>query len=568
MITFQKIRWKNFLSTGNIFTEINFLKSDTTLIVGENGAGKSTILDALTFSLFGKAFRKINKPQLINTITRKNLLCEIEFSIGNTQYKVCRGINPTVFQVYKNGELLNQTADQKDYQDILERQILKINYKTFCQVVILGSASFVPFMQLTAAQRREIIEDLLDLQIFSKMNIILKERVQTNGDNLIQNISENKLITEKIKLIRNQIVESTNNNQKIIDEKKELINDTNSKIASIAIQRDNINKQVEQLTASMGDRTAVQKKLEKLQKLRHQLEAKLTHIRNDHDFFKNNADCPTCKQTIDQTFRFKSIEQKSIEIEEIENGLQKLSKQYEECYTQIKSIDNVQSEIRNLTLSKHKLESNIESLEQYIVALQKEITTVVKHQNEIDRQKLLDLENSLEQNSILAEQLQNQKLVYGAAQTLLKDGGIKAKIIKQYIPIINKLINKYLSAMDFFVQFELDEEFNETIKSRFRDDFSYSSFSEGEKMRINLAILFTWRAVSKLRNSTNTNLLIMDEVFDGSLDANGTDEFLKILNNLQKDTNTFIISHKTDQMYDKFHSVIRFEKKQNFSRMV
>lgn len=568
MITFKRIRWKNFLSTGNLFTEINFQKSDTTLIVGENGAGKSTILDALTFVLFGKSFRKINKPQLVNSITKKNLVCEIEFQIGNVEYKIRRGMSPALFEVYKNGDILNQTAETKDYQEILEKQILKINYKTFCQVVILGSASFVPFMQLTAQQRRDIIEDLLDLEIFSQMNALLKDRDKTNGDSILITQADTKVVSEKLKLVKDQIVESQNANQKIVEEKKQIINDTLDKMSALEDRCIEIDMQINDLQLSIEDRDAVQKKLDKLQKLRHQLEAKIKILENDQTFFKEHTDCPTCKQAIDESFREKTIESKSQELTQIENGLQLLLDQYNDCMNRIKQIDQVNTSIRSLSLDIHKMQSNIESLLQYKISLEKEIQSISKRQDESDKKKLTDLEQELIATKSKLEELTNQRMIIGAAGTLLKDSGIKAKIIKQYIPIINKLINKYLSAMDFFVQFELDEEFNETIRSRFRDDFSYSSFSEGEKMRINLAILFTWRAVSKLRNSTSTNLLIMDEVFDGSLDANGTEEFLKVINNFTKDTNTFIISHKTDQMYDKFHSIIKFEKKQNFSRMI
>jgi DNA repair exonuclease SbcCD ATPase subunit len=553
MILFKKLRWKNFLSTGNIFTEINLNNHNTTLIVGENGAGKSTMLDALTFALFGKAFRSVKKNQLINSITQKGMVVEVEFDIGVNRYKIVRGAKPTVFEVYQNDEMLNQSAEMRDYQEHLERNILKLNLKSFCQVVVLGSASFVPFMQLSASQRREVIEDLLDLQIFTTMNSLLKDKVANNNEVLDKIANDQKVVTEKIKLVKEHLLEKQNNNEKIVAEKVNVIEDTKDKIDSLAVKLTYVMNQAMELNKKTVKKDEVTKLIQKMTKYRHQIEAKVALINQDVEFFKNHDHCPTCTQVIDEDLKTQNLEL--------------LTKKFDEAQTELDEIMQHSATISQLTLEKVQIESQISSLNKYVKQLEREINHINQLQEADEDSKMEDLEAEM---AVVAErynEAMDEKLIYTAASMLLKDGGIKSRIIKQYVPVINKLISKYLSAMDFFVQFELDEEFNETIKSRFRDEFSYASFSEGEKMRINLAILFTWRSVAKLRNSVSTNLLIMDEVMDSSLDANGTEEFLKILHNLTQDTNTFIISHKTDQLYDKFANVIRFEKKQNFSKV-
>ena len=567
MILFKKLRWKNVLSTGNVFTEIDLNKSNTTLIVGENGAGKSTILDALTFALFNKPFRKINKPQLMNSITEKNLVVEIEFSISNNEYKIIRGIKPGIFEVHKNGSLLNQSADSKDYQEILEKQILKINYKSFCQVVVLGSASFVPFMQLPTGQRREIIEDLLDLQIFTTMNSLLKEKVSTNNKSLLVCENDIELIKEKINLVKEHIIEKKQNNEKIIDEKKSILLDTLKQTEDYMNKIYDIKKNIESLKEKTTDLDNFNKKLKKLTSLKHQIEAKLDILNGEIKFFNEHDNCPTCKQEIDNIFKCETVENKNIEVNEVESGLSLLIEQYNEIESKVKEIMKLNEQLSGLNMQSHILNTKIDSLNSYREQLEKEIKNIKNTNKEDETDKLKQLNSNLEDFSLLFNELQEERKTYGYASAILKDGGIKSKIVKQYIPVINKLINKYLSSMEFMCHFELNEQFEETIKSRFRDKFSYSSFSEGEKMRINLAILFTWRAVSKLRNSINTNLLIMDEVFDSSLDSNGTEEFMKILNQFTKDTNTFIISHKTDQLFEKFESVLKFEKIKNFSRI-
>ena len=568
MIIFKKLRWKNLLSTGNVFTEIELNKNNTTLIIGENGAGKSTILDALSFVLFGKPFRKVNKPQLLNTITQKNLVVEVEFSIGSNQYKIVRGIKPVIFEVYINDNLANQSAEMKDYQEFLERHILKVNHKSFCQVVVLGSATYQPFMQLTPAQRREIIEDLLDLQIFTTMNSLLKDKVLINTDKVNSTVNEKKIVDSKIVISKEHLLEKQNMNELVVAEKQTLINETNLKIETFNATYWGVNQQIETLKETLEDQDKISKRVSQLTQLRHKIEAKKALIENDIKFFQHHENCPTCTQEISKEFRQTAVESKTKEIEPIDSGIEQLIQQYEESNQRLNDIMTVHSNINSMQMQQIKTKTSIDSLIEYRDSLQTEISNIKKNDNIEDDSKIAEYEKELRELEQKYNEYIEERSVLSAAGVLLKDGGIKSKIIKQYIPVINKLINKYLSAMEFMCQFELDEEFNETIKSRFRDIFSYPSFSEGEKMRINLAILFTWRAVAKLRNSINTNLLIMDEVFDSSLDANGTEEFLKIIKSLTSDTNTFIISHKGDQLFDKFEKVLKFEKHKNFSRIV
>ena len=556
------------MSTGNIFTELDLSSNKTTLIVGENGAGKSTLLDALSFVLFGKPFRKINKPQLLNTINQKHLVVEVEFNIGPTEYKIIRGMKPHIFEVYKSGNLLNQSAEVRDYQEILEKQIIKVNHKSFCQVVVLGSATFLPFMQLTAFQRREIIEDLLDLQIFTTMNSLLKDKVLINSERIQTLSSEKKLIEEKINLIREHLVEVQSNNEKLIEDKKSRIVETNEQIQKLNDEYWEFENKRKELSESLADEEAVSKKMNKLGQLKHQIEANLGILNKEVGFFHKYDNCPTCKQQIDEKFKSEAIDTKQTEIKEIQEGLEKLGQEYEKVNNRINELMEVHMNINSINLDISRIKTKISSLIEYRQTIEDEIAAMgEKTAHEVDN-KIPELEKNLKETEKQYNESAEERNILAVTGNLLKDGGIKSKIIKQYIPVINKLINKYLSAMEFMCQFELDEQFNETIKSRYRDVFSYASFSEGEKMRINLAILFTWRAIAKLRNSVNTNILIMDEVFDSSLDSNGTEEFLKIINNLTSDTNTFIISHKSDQLYDKFERVIKFEKHKNFSRMV
>lgn len=567
MIYFKTIRWRNFLSTGNVFSEVKLNSHSNTLIIGENGAGKSTILDAICFALYNKPFRNINKPQLVNTINKKDMLVEIEFSIGKNEYKVRRGIKPGVFEVLQNDVLLNQDAAARDYQETLETQILKLNYKSFCQVVILGSASFVPFMQLPLGQRREIIEDLLDLQIFSKMNVLLKEKNSTLNSQLREVGYQLDIATEKLSLQEEHIKTIKKNLDKQIEENN----------AKIKAARENIDREgkavadlsikIDELYSKIVDHDKVKAKLAKLQRIETQVGEKIIKLEKEVGFFENHDNCPTCKQEIDEEFKCSTVESRKKQIEETKSGCDLLSNELKQIQDQLTEYEKINSEIIDLNMKVMVINSNITNQNNYISELIRDNENLNKDQGEVDQNKIEELKKQIKELKKQKEDGLNTLELYKAAGLILKDTGIKAQIIKQYVPIINKLINKYLAALDFFVNFELDENFNETIKSRFRDEFSYASFSEGEKMRINLAILFTWRAVAKLRNSASTNLLIMDEIFDGSLDSTGTEEFLKILEQLTNDTNTFIISHKTDALLDKFESILRFEKHHNFSRM-
>jgi DNA repair exonuclease SbcCD ATPase subunit len=570
MILFKKVKWKNFLSTGNIFTEIDLTKHKSTLIVGTNGSGKSTILDAISFALYNKPFRKINKPQLINSINGKDLCVELEFVVGNANYKIIRGIKPNRFEIHKNDQLLNQDADSKDYQEVIEKQIVKMNHRTFSQVVVLGSSTYVPFMQLPAAQRREVIEDLLDIQVFTTMNTLLKGKVSSNQDDLKQAKYDSDLVDEKIN-IQNSYIDSLKKDvQNKVDENNVKIEQTEAEIDmcndDLTIKGKTIEEKIQQTT----NLDKLTKRMEKSVILKEKTIDKLSKLDKEIKFFHDNDDCPTCKQGIPHEFKAESITTKQTQVFEIQENLKLLDEDYNNTVTEITRINKIQKEIQTIQQEITKLQTEITSKKKFIDYLKTEIDGLETNTANVDaeKQKLKELQKQKTEAEDKKQKLLEEYEILQAASALLKDGGIKTRILRQYMPIINKLINKYLAAMDFFVQFEIDEQFNETIRSRFRDEFSYNSFSEGEKMRINLAVLFTWRAIAKMRNSAATNLLIMDEVFDSSLDSSGTDEFLKIIQTLTADTNTFIISHKTDQLFDKFHNVIKFEKTKNFSRIV
>jgi DNA repair exonuclease SbcCD ATPase subunit len=557
----------NFLSTGNAFTEIQLDKEQTTLIVGDNGAGKSTLLDALSFVLYSKPFRKINKPQLVNSINKKDLVVEVEFNSGSSFYKIVRGIKPAIFEVYKNDILLNQDADTRDYQEILEKQILKLNHKSFCQVVVLGSASFVPFMQLTAQARREVIEDLLDIQIFSTMNSLLKQRVTDNNTALLVIDKDIEMTSERIRMqqIHNEAMQK--NVEEQLDRYRAELRSITDRIERERESAGLYDEQITTLTQEIIDAQAVEKKQSKVGLLERQLQSKLEKLHEDIAFFQENENCPTCKQNIDHGFRSAEVDKKLHTCTEVESGIVQLKEEASKINDRLSEIRSINSRITDLNIKKITHQNTAKGLLTQGKKVAKDIEELQNDSSFNATVNMEDLDKQLQEQTELKSEHLKDKEALAASAIILKDTGIKARIINQYVPIINKLINKYLSALDFFVMFELDSNFNETIKSRHRDDFSYASFSEGEKMRINLAILFTWRAVAKLRNSASCNILIMDEVLDGSLDGNGTDEFLKILNNLTLDTNTYIISHKVDQMHDKFANVIKFEKHKNFSRM-
>ncbi len=565
-ITFGKIRWKNLLSTGNAFTELDLATQGTTLIVGENGAGKSTILDALTFALFGKPFRNINKPQLVNSITNRETLVELEFMIGKNNYVIRRGLRPNVFEVYCNDTLLNQEAEMRDYQELLERKILKTNYKSFCQVVVLGSASFVPFMQLPAGQRRSIIEDLLDLQVFTVMNTLLKSRVQENQDQIVKNSSDQKLVSEKIKMLKAHLNEVRSKSEQFIREKTTTLENLESKVAEILSAKQTLREQAADLNVDATYVAALESRLERMRVLRSRMETKVSMLVKDIKFFTDHDSCPTCRQNINREFSCQIVSQRETETKEIEAGLQELARKHEQLHAELnkfldldKKYDEIITQISHETLRARMYSDQIKSI-------QKEIDDAQRDSDETSGLKVADLETQLNEMTSLYNELQDDRQVLAAASSMLKDGGIKTKIVNQYVPIINKLINKYLSEFDLFVEFHLDEQFNETIKSRHRDEFSYASFSEGEKQKIDLAILFTWRAVAKLRNSLNTNLLILDEVFDSSLDSTAADDLLKILQALSRESNVFIISHR-DNLHDRFTNTIRFVKHKNFSKL-
>jgi len=569
MIIFRKIRWKNFLSTGNYFTELELDKESNTLIVGSNGAGKSTMLDALCFGLFGKPFRNINKPQLLNSINGKDAVVEIEFDTGNKSYKIVRGIKPNKFEIYVNGDMLNQDAAIRDYQEHLEKFILKLNYKSFTQIVILGSASFVPFMQLSAADRRAIIEDLLDIQIFSAMNTVLKDKLSNNKDLITAKKYEIDLAEQKIELHEKHLEEQKQDNESKIVEYETEIENNQSVVETITAEISTLTEEVSTLSEQVSSKVEVEGKVKQLTKLESQIESNLSKFKKDITFFETNDSCPTCRQAIAMEFKQSELTGLSTKVQKCEHGLTELEQKLNEEQEKLNHISSIQKQIQCKQVEIATKNTTITETNKLITRLQKEIKQLkAKGQNSTDEESQLSvLKDTLNELKRNLKTLIDDKTYLEVASNLLKDTGIKTKIIRQYLPVINKLVNKHLATLDFFVNFNLDEGFKETIKSRHRDEFSYASFSEGEKQRIDMALMLTWRAVAKLKNSANTNLLILDEVFDSSLDANGTEYLMNILQMLEN-VNLFVISHKGDILADKFRSVIRFEKVKNFSRIV
>ena len=567
MIIFKKVRWKNFLSTGNQFTEIELDRSPTTLIIGENGAGKSTILDALCFGLFNKPFRNIAKKQLVNSVNNGSSVVEVEFSVGTKEVKVVRGIKPNSFEVYVNGNMINQDANARDYQKHLEQQIMGLNYRSFTQVVILGSSTFVPFMQLPTKARREVVEDILDIKIFSLMNFLLKNKTKELNEETRNVQYEYDLTKEKINLQEKFIKEVVNNKSEIIAENQQKVFDNNFTINSRKEDIVGLEQEKDKLSYDAEEQARLEQKINKLSKT----EAALQNRKDNHDrqiqFFKDNDECPTCEQSNTDATKQTQIESRGTKVGEITEGLRQLEELENAEKSKLDVIISNLEAIRHHDVEIAKIRASIKEMESFNEKLKKDIETYEKGQvSDDDKEKLLKLKGKLEHVEEQKSKLTEDKFYIDVARNLLQDTGIKTKIIKQYLPIMNKLVNTYLSSMDFFVNFNIDENFNETIKSRFRDEFSYASFSEGEKMRIDLALLFTWRAIAKMKNSTNTNLLILDEIFDSSLDGTGTDDFLKILNTFH-DQNVFVISHKQDMLFDKFRSVVKFEKVKNFSRI-
>ena len=568
MIHFETVRWKNFLSTGNNFTEIQLDRNSTTLIIGENGAGKSTILDALCFGLFGKPFRNINKPQLLNSVNGSAAVVEVEFRIGTKKVKVIRGIKPNVFEIYVNGKMYNQDANSRDYQKYLEQQILKLNYRSFTQVVILGSSTFIPFMQLKSKHRREVVEEILDIQIFSLMNMLLKQQLKTISDDMREVDYKFSLTTEKVGLQEKYIDEMFMHKENLIKEKNSLIGGNEEEIFKKNLDIKFYTTNNHELLSYIVDTDKVNDKHTKLKDIQSQLKEKHRAHSRLVGFFESNDDCPTCQQHIDETFKSSMIDKKKGDADKVTSGMEELKEELVKVTSRQKEISDIAVKIRENEVYIAKENSSLIQLEKFNATLQSEIDQLTSGEiSKSDHNKLKTLKETLSGLDMQKSKLREDQTYAEASRSMLQDTGIKTKIIKQYLPVMNKLINTYLTSMEFYVNFTLNDNFEETIKSRYRDEFTYDSFSEGEKMRIDLALLFTWRAVAKMKNSTNTNLLILDEIFDSSMDSTGTDEFLKILNTLG-DENVFVISHKQDVLADKFRSTIKFEKTKNFSHIM
>ena len=568
MILFEQIQWKNFLSTGNHYTKISFNSHSTTLIVGQNGAGKSTVLDALTFSLFGKPFRKVNKSQLINQANEKDCRVEIDFSIAETQWKVVRGIKPNLFEVYRNGNCLNQFANANDQQKWLEQNVLKMNYKSFTQIVVLGSSTFVPFMQLSASNRREVIEDLLDIKIFSSMNSLIKDKIR-------QIREEGKTLELKKESLNDKVEMQKNFIKELEDQGKERIDNNKAKITTLFTESDNyvlvnneLENEVSDLTKDQEKVTGATEKLREFGNIKGKISQKVATITKEHKFFTKNRVCPTCKQDIDEDFRLNKLDDAQNKAKELQSGYKELEEAIKKEEEREHQFTQLSKEITKLTHGISKNNTRISGCQRQIRDLESEIQRLTEQlaDRNTEHEKLESFRETLATTYEDLASKHDTVRYYDFAYGLLRDGGVKSKIIKKYLPLINQQINRYLQIMDFYVNFTLDEEFNETVQSPIHDNFSYSSFSEGEKMRIDLALLFTWREVARFKNSVNTNLLILDEIFDSSLDEMGTEYFTKIIRFVIQDANVFIISHKTG-MDDKFDNVLKFEKEKGFSRL-
>ena len=569
MLVFHKIRWRNFLSTGNQFSEIDFEKNHTNLIIGTNGAGKSTVLDALTFVLFNRPFRKINKPQLVNTTNEKDCLVEFEFTVNNRNYLVRRGIKPNIFDIEVNGVPLHKEADDRANQKILEENILKVNYKSFTQIVILGSSTFVPFMQLTTAHRREVIEDLLDIRIFSAMNALIKDKIREKKDQIKSLDLKKETLKDKMKMQESFIEELESRGNANINANQEKIAKLDAEVGVYMTENAHTEEDIFKYTKEQEEVLGAGDKLVKLNNLKGKISQKVTVITKEHKFFTENTVCPTCTQTIEEEFRLNRIKDAQNKAKELQKGYQDLEETIKLEQERERQFTVLSKEITKLNHEISQNNTRISLNQRQIRDLESEIQTLTQNlaNRNTEHEKLEEFQTNLQKTFEDLSKKKEEIVYYDFAYSLLKDDGVKTKIIKKYLPFINQQVNRYLQMMDFYINFHLDSEFNETVKSPIHEDFSYSSFSEGEKMRIDLALLFTWREVARVKNSVNTNLLIMDEVFDSSLDGFGTDEFLKIIRYVIKDANIFVISHKSD-LHDKFESVLRFEKVKGFSRMM
>ena len=570
MILFKQIRWRNLLSTGDRFTEIDLTEAQTSLIVGTNGAGKSTILDALTFSLFNKPFRKINRGQLINTTNEKDCVVEIEFSIGPVDWKVVRGIKPNLFEIYRDGQVLDRAASAVDQQKWLEENVLNMNYKSFTQIVILGSASFVPFMQLPAASRREIIEDLLDLKIFSQMSQILREKIRSTNEDIRELTIRKDLVEEKIDMQKSFISDLEETGKKNIQEKKDKIKEFSVNIDELVKEIDSCGDELKKVEEIMERSAGSDKKLKKLGTLRGKLQQKVSTITKEHKFFAENTVCPTCDQHIEESFRLNRINEAESKAKELQQGFTELEEAIRLEEEKENHFKVLSTEATNLTHEISKANTRISGLYNRSRDLENEIQTITEQleNRNTEHHALEKLVKELEGLQSKHSEQKENNVYHEFAHSLMKDGGVKSKIIKRYLPLMNQQINKYLQLMDFYINFSLDEEFKETVKSPIHEDFSYESFSEGEKMRIDLSLLFTWREIARRKNSASTNLLILDEIFDSSLDGFGTDYFTKIIKYAVTDANVFVISHKTDELADKFDNLIKFDKIKGFSKKV
>jgi DNA repair exonuclease SbcCD ATPase subunit len=569
MIIFKKVRYKNFLSTGQQFIEINLNEAPTTLVVGNNGAGKSTMLDAMCFGLFAKPFRAVKKDQLVNTINEKDCIVEVEFQIGKKQYKIIRGIKPNIFEIWCDGDMLNQDAAVRDYQKHLEQHILKLNFRSFTQVVILGNASFVPFMQLRARHRREVVEEILDIEIFSKLNLMFREKAKAQDETIKQADFDFQLLDGKIATQQKHIDDISNTNKDTVNLKKVAITTSETDIENYKEDIARVRREITDLQTEILDQTKVKDKHGKLTTMEAKLENTCIKHKKELKFFQSHDDCPTCQQSIDEAFKKATIVVKEAKVVELELGMEQIDNAIQTSQKKLDKINQTVVAIREKELLINRYETSITEIDKYKSKIQKEIDDLSdeKFSTGVATGELNQLQEQLTEAGKSKLKHKEEKLYIDTARHLMQDTGIKTKIIKQYLPIMNQYINKNLADMDFFVNFSLDEEFNETIKSRHRDDFQYHSFSEGEKLRIDLAILFTWREIAKLKNSTNTNLLILDEIFDSSLDTSGTDEFMRILYHTMNKENVFVISHKGDTLIDKFPRVMKFEKYKNFTRM-